>query len=114
MNNRQKAKHFKRLYEESLPKKPYPVVYQYVDNFQLYRVKQCIAFDDIICVQDPNLVKTCIENRILQEIRPLIFDRLNVKKDPYTEGYIYSLDLYLGKETNVPVNNEYRIKEITK
>lgn len=29
MNARQKAKHWKKLYEQSLPKKPYPVMDRY-------------------------------------------------------------------------------------
>lgn len=93
MNARQKAKHFKRLYEEALPKKPYPVVYKTILPMH-YRISQLIDAKDIAYVQDnPQLLKTHIENRILQEIRPLIWDNLKTKKDPYSDKYRYWLDI---------------------
>ena len=87
MNNRQKAKHWKRLYEESLPKKPYPVVYQTILPKHC-RISQMIDARDIVYLQDtPQLLRTHIENRILQELRPLIWDNLKTEKDKYTNKY---------------------------
>ena len=98
MNARQKAKHFKRLYEESLPKKPYPMVYQ-TTLPKHYRVQQLIDMRDVYYSQDSSqLRKTIIENRILQELRPLIWDNLIIEKDKYVDIYRYSLDVWMGSE----------------
>ena len=95
MNARQKAKHFKKLYEETLPKKPYPVEYKTIFP-RHYKVQQDMDIKDIIYLQDnPQRLKTHIENRILQELRPLIWDNLIVEKDRYTDKYRYSLDIWM-------------------
>ena len=95
MNARQKAKHFKRLYEESLPKKPYPVIYQTYTG-QHYRIRHAIECRDIAYAEsNPTLLKTHIENGILREMRPLIWDRLKTEKDLYTDKIIYSLDVWM-------------------
>jgi hypothetical protein len=95
MNARQKAKHFKRLYEETLPKKPYPVVYKTLCEH--HRILAMIDARDIAYLQDnPQLLKTHIENRILQGLRPLIWDNLKTEKDKCLDKYIYSLDIWMG------------------
>lgn len=95
MNTRQKAKHFKRLYEEALPKKLYPVVYKTLLP-KHYRIAQLIDASDIAYAQDNSqLLKTHIENRILQELRPLIWDNLKTEKDSYSGKYRYWLDVYI-------------------
>ena len=95
MNARQKAKHFKRLYEEALPKKPYPVVYKTLLGH--HRILAMIDARDIAYLQDnPQLLKTHIENRILQGLRPLIWDNLKTEKDKCLDKYIYSLDIWMG------------------
>ena len=98
MNARQKAKHFKRLYEEALPKKPYPVVYKTILP-RHYRVSQLIDARDIAYLQDrTQLLKTHIENRILQELRPLIWDNLKTEKDFYSGKYRYWLDIWVESQ----------------
>lgn len=95
MNLRQKAKRFKKLYEESLPKKPYPVVHS-TTSLKHYKVQQSIDSRDILYIQDDlQIMKSVIENRILQELRPLIFDNLIVEHDLYTDTYRYSLDIWM-------------------
>ena len=95
MNARQKAKHFKRLYEEALPKKPYPVVYKTILP-RHYRIELLIDKRDIFYSQDnPQLLKTHIENRILQELRPLILDNLKTEKVYYSDKYRYWLDIWV-------------------
>ena len=98
MNTRQKAKHFKRLYEEALPKKPYPVVYKTTLPMH-YRVQQLIDRSDVYRLQDDTLLmKTLIVNRILQELRPMIWDNLIIEEDKYSDKYRYSLDVWMGSE----------------
>ena len=95
MNLRQKAKHFKKLYEVTLPKKPYPVIYE-TRGAKHYRVRNIVDERDIICAQQtPQLLKTHIENGILKELRPVIWDNLKAEKDLYTDKIIYSLDIWM-------------------
>lgn len=103
MNARQKAKHFKRLYEETLPKKPYPVVYKYLSP-KHYRIQQFMDMRDIAYSQDnPQLLKTHIENRILQELKPLIWDNLKTEKDFYSDKYRYWLDIWVESQESEDV-----------
>lgn len=81
MNARQKAKHFKRLYEESLPKKPYPVIHETVP-LKHYRLEQFIDTKEVYYTEDKKqLLRTLIENRILKELRPLIYENIIVEKE---------------------------------
>ena len=95
MNARQKAKHFKRLYEESLPKKPYPVIYQ-THSGQHYRIRHAIDCREIAYAEsNPTLLKTHIENGILRELRTIIWDHLKAEKDIISDKVIYSLDIWI-------------------
>ena len=94
MNLRQKAKHFKKLYEDALPKKPYPVIYE-TRGAKHYRVRNMMDEREIAYAPlEPQLLKTHIENAILRELRPLIWDNLKAEKDLYTDKIIYSLDVW--------------------
>lgn len=95
MNLRQKAKHFKKLYENTLPKKPYPDIYE-TRGGKHYRVRNVVDEREIVYAEKtPQLLKTHIENGILRELRPVIWDNLRVEKDLYTDKIIYSLDVWI-------------------
>lgn len=95
MNNRQKAKHFKKLYEQRLPKKPYPVVYSTMLP-KHYRIQHLMDVRDVVYVSDnPSMLKTQIENGILRKLRPLICDNLKTEIDIDTGKYKYSLDVWI-------------------
>jgi len=95
MNLRQKAKHFKKLYEDALPKKPYPVVYS-THGVKHYRICDTIDEEDIAYAQQtPQLLKLHIENGILRGLRPVIWDNLKVEKDSHTNKFIYSVDVWM-------------------
>lgn len=95
MNLRQKAKHFKKLYEQGLPKKPYPVIYQ-THNIKHYKAQFPMKNNDAIYMQNnPSLLKTHIENRMLQELRPLVWDNLKAETDLYSNKVIYTLDVWM-------------------
>lgn len=97
MNARQKAKHFKRLYEEHL-KKPCPVVYK-TSLPKHYRIQHIADARNIAYAQDnPQMLKTHIENGILRELRPLIWDNLKCEKDIYTDKYRYTLDVWVEEQ----------------
>lgn len=95
MNLRQKAKHFKKLYEEGLPKKPYPVIRE---TYSVKHRRVRVAIDKIETVygeQRPQMLQSHIENEILKAIRPIIWDNLIAEQDPYTGKIIYTLDLWM-------------------
>lgn len=95
MNLRQKAKRFKRLYEDALPRKPYPVVIKTAHN-KHFRARYTLDHADMkYALDNPVLLKTHIENRILNELRPIIWDNLIVEKDEKTDKYIYTLDVFM-------------------
>lgn len=95
MNLRQKAKRYKKLYEDILPKKPYPVVY--VERAEKhYRVcrevsERELAYADV----NPQRIRNSIENSIIRELRPYIWNNLKTEKDSYTGAIIYSLDVWM-------------------
>lgn len=94
MNLRQKAKHFKKLYEDALPKKPYPVIYE-TYRAKHYIVRHMVDKREIDYAPSPQLFQTQIENSILRELRPVIRDNLKAEKDLYTNKIIYSLDVWM-------------------
>ena len=100
MNARQKAKKFKKLYEEILPQKPYPVIYK-TPSLTHYQISHMIDAKEMIYSPDNSeLLRTLIENKILQELRPLIWN--NLKKDRYSDNYRYWLDIWVESgETSV-------------
>ena len=66
-----------------------------------YRVQQFMDIKDVMYLKDnPQILKILIENRILQDLRPLIWDNLKVEKDISIDKYRYSLDIYMGVEND--------------
>lgn len=95
MNLRQKAKRFKRLYEMGLPKKPYPIVIK-TSHTKHFRARYMLDHTDMrYGIDDPVLLKTHIENRILNELRPIIWDNLITEIDEEADKYIYTLDVFM-------------------
>jgi hypothetical protein len=95
MNNRQKAKHFKKLYEEAL-KRPYPVVFKTLP-LNHCRIQKRMPVKEVVYMQDaPMLLRNHVENIMLRELRPYIWDNLITEKDTYTDSYTYTLDIWLS------------------
>ena len=95
MNLRQKAKRFKRLYEMGLPRKPYPFEIK-TSYTKHYRARYMLDHADMkYWMDNPVLLKTHIENRILNELRPIIWDNLIAEKDEKTDKCIYTLDVFM-------------------
>ena len=95
MNLRQKAKRFKKLYEDALPKKPYPVIYETHREEKHYRIRHMVDKSEIAYAPSPQLFQTQIENSILRELRPVIWDNLKAEENSYTNKIIYSLDVWM-------------------
>ena len=95
MNLRQKAKHFKKLYESGLPKKPYPIIHETHES-RHYKVQFAAHEVEIACAQsDTSLYKTMVVNGILEELRPIIRENLKQERDFYIGKIIYSLDIWV-------------------
>lgn len=95
MNARQKAKKFKKLYEEILPQKPYPVVYK-TPSLKHYRISHMVNAKDMFYSPDNSQpLRTLIENKIMQELRPLIWNNLKTESDLYSDNYRYLLDIWI-------------------
>lgn len=94
MNLRKKAKHFKKLYENTLSKKPYLVAYE-TPVRKHYRVCKMVDEREIVYSQPTSqLLKNHIEMDILRELRPIIWD--NLKSEHDLDGKItYSLDVWI-------------------
>lgn len=72
-----------------------------------YKISQMIDAKELVYLQDrPQLLKTHIENRILQGLRPLIWDNLKTEKDRYMNKYSYSLDIWVGVESQKSEDKE--------
>lgn len=97
MNLRQKAKRFKKLYEESLPKKPYPVIYKSERGLKHY--KQSTSFISIAnedyTEYAPDLVNHYAVTELLDGIRPIITKNIKEERDRYTGNIIYSVDIWI-------------------
>ncbi len=89
MNNRQKAKHFKRLYENEMRlKKPNHVAFQYIDlkNYTTQTVTE--RWDEV-----PMYV---IEDKLMRNIREVLKENIKVEHDIYDRN-VYSLDIWMEK-----------------
>ena len=95
MNNRQKAKHWKQLYEMSLPKKPYPIVYQHT-SLQHLRYVQSIRKLELI--QGGSLLEGNIRNllvkKLCEELKSRIISSENIEMDTIE----YSIDIWVSKQ----------------
>ena len=100
MNARQKAKRFKKLYEDFM-NMPFRNM-RYVNHSDLnhFKTQVSISKDDVeFCEKYDNieLLKTVVENETIAQLRPLIWDRLNVNKEsPYKTTY--SFDIWLEEK----------------
>lgn len=95
MNLRQKAKRYKKLYEDILPKKPYPVVY--VERGAKHYKARTFAHERELAYAEiePQVLKSNIEIAILRELKPFIWDNLKKEEDQYTGETIYTLDVWM-------------------
>lgn len=95
MNNRQKAKHWKQLYEMSLPKKPYPVVYQKT-SLQHLRYVQSIRKLELI--QGGSLLEGNIINLLVKKMGDELKSRIISSENIEMDTIEYSLDIWVSKQ----------------
>lgn len=91
MNNRQKAKHWKQLYEMSLPKTPYPIVYQHT-SLQHLRYVQSIRKLELI--QGGSLLEGNIRNLLVKKACEELKGRIIATENIEMDSIEYSLDIW--------------------
>lgn len=87
MNNRQKAKHFKRLYEMGLPKKPYFTTFIKHIGLKHYGVATSVPYwyDCPICR---------VEDNLIHNLRDIL--KKNIKEETRDDGgKRYYLDIWM-------------------
>lgn len=95
MNNRQKAKHFKKLYE-SLIKKPAPIVIEYV-SLQHYGCEYSIPIDTRMLEYNPELLQDQVTQHFINEYKDIFKKNIETKENPYTGRLEYELHVWLRK-----------------
>jgi hypothetical protein len=98
MNNRQKAKHWKQLYEMSLPKKPYPVVYQKT-SLQHLRYVQSIRKLELI--QGGSLLEGNIRNLLVKKTCEELKGRIIAIENIEMDSIEYSLDIWVPEQGDI-------------
>lgn len=96
MNLRQKAKHFKQLYEMGLPQKPAPFRYMYLNDYQLYKANSTFKWRDTQILNEDQM-KEFACRKILSKLEPLIKDRLERYENKEFDVIEYELDIYLRR-----------------
>lgn len=95
MNNRQKAKHWKQLYEMSLPKKPYPVVYQ---KTSLQHLRYIQSIHKLELIQGGSLLEGNIKNLIVKKMGDELKSRIIASENIEMDSIEYSLDIWVSKQ----------------
>ena len=100
MNNRQKAKHFKQLYEKTLAQKYYPEVIR-IDNIKHCRVSAGFSPDLIINEPDQELISNLVMKKITDQMRPIIKDHVITRFDNIMGVYRVSFDFWVKEAAGV-------------
>ena len=92
MNNRQKAKHFKRLYEATLPQRKRPYFSQ--SNLKHYKLQKSVSKEFLLGVPE-EVFEAQIKREISKEYADLLYRNV-VVEDVYQERVLrYSVDIWL-------------------
>lgn len=100
MNNRQKAKHFKQLYEKTLAQKYYPEVIR-VGSLKQYEVGAGFSPDLIKNEPDQELITNLVIKKITDQMRPIIKDHVITRFDNMTGGCRVSFDFWVKEAAGV-------------
>jgi hypothetical protein len=86
------------LYEMSLPKKPYPVVFQ---NVPLDHLRACYSMskDELnYWAVNPEALNKIVTDRLIEQLKPAIQQRVRSEKDYYSYRMKYSVDVWVERE----------------
>lgn len=95
MNNRQKAKHWKQLYEMSLPKKPYPIVYQ---TSPLQHLRYIQSIRKLEMIQGGSLLEGNIKNLLVKKMGDELKSRIISNENIEMDTIEYSIDIWVSKQ----------------
>lgn len=90
MNLRQKAKHFKRLYEQ---KKPFPVVYEYVQPIHYKAVYSELG--DVNTIAYSELHRQNALRHLISQAQDVLKDSMIENYDAELDRTVYTLDIWL-------------------
>lgn len=97
MNNRQKAKHFKKLYENTLCKAVYPKEIAYTTGqLDHYRSEIMMSSNDILALGD-RLGET-VYTKLISDLDNILASHVITRHDDLVNAMRYSLDIWLMKE----------------
>lgn len=93
MNARQKAKRFKRLYEESMARMIRP---QIISEARLkhYKYAHRISMNLVVGVPE-EILKSHIARTLTEGVKEVVERNMVVEKDMYNSGYVYSVELWV-------------------
>jgi hypothetical protein len=96
MNLRQKAKHFKKLYEKTLYNRQDFAVHPYKLPVH-YKIKASISKDELMQFpESAPMLTTKMINMMMQEIKPIVTNNLIVEDDIRSNEYQSSLDIWIS------------------
>ena len=96
MNLRQKAKHFRRLYEEALPKRPYPVVIKTELPYH-YKIKKSIAKENYTFYVSEMFdhLRDHIISDMTRQLKPIVSDHVKTQENRDMNTIEYSMDIWV-------------------
>lgn len=97
MNNRQKAKHWKQLYEGIL-KEPKPVKIDYSPLVHYHANCEIPMTDIAIASNDRVLTERIIMSQIMNELMPLVKKNIICQRRDEIDALVYSIDLWMKGE----------------
>lgn len=96
MNNRQKAKHFKQLYERMLATKPYPVNFE-SHKLDHLRIKQSIPKQEVCETVFPQLLVESVTRQMVNRLSEALKDRIVVQDNEKYNTYECTLDIWVER-----------------
>ena len=98
MNARQKAKHFKKLYETTMPQKASLTdTREHTNRYHRYKVERALYLPDEY-IKKYGVSKSILDdhliNRVMGELKPIIKEAMIWRKDDSLDAYVCLIDLY--------------------
>lgn len=97
MNNRQKAKRFKRLYEETLATRVSPKVIDLSRSILRFRVKCLVRDETAEDIGDYEMLMDSIADKLSHDMIPAVKQRLETTRNEDNTATIYSFDFFLTR-----------------
>lgn len=107
MNARQKAKHYKRLYEALGATKINPTIIE-THDLKHYKAEVLMPYRDLEAFGLASSLEEFVTGKLLSELEPVIKDSIVSETDPYRDSVRFSIDIWLKQEGETEVTrNKY-------